>query len=44
MMAEEAHVHEITHGILFEINVPGMENVLIFYEKWRTPIDDFRKI
>lgn len=44
MMAEEAHVHEITHGILFEVNVPGMENVLIFYEKWRMPIDDLREL
>jgi len=44
MMNEEAHVHEITHGILFEVHVPGMENVLRFYEKWRMPIEDLRKI
>ena len=44
MMAEEAHVHEITHGILFEVNVSGMENVLTFYEKWRMPIEDLRKL
>jgi hypothetical protein len=44
MMAEEAHVHEITHGILFKVNVLGMENVLIFYEKWRMPIDDLTEL
>lgn len=43
-MGEEAKVHEITHGILFGIRVPGMENVLKFYEKWRKPIDDLRKL
>ena len=44
IMAEEAQVHEITHGILFGVNISGMENVLIFYEKWRMPIDDLRKL
>jgi len=43
MMAEEAHVHEIGHGILFKVHIPGMENVLKFYERWRIPIDDLRK-
>jgi len=43
MMAEEAHVHEITHETLKSVNVFGMENVLKFYEKWRKPIDDLRK-
>lgn len=44
MMAEEAHVHKITHDILKSVNVFGMENVLKFYEKWRKPIDDLRKL
>ena len=44
MMAEEALVHAITHGILYEVNVSGMKNVLMFYEKWRMPIDDLRKL
>lgn len=41
---EEAHVHEISHRILFQVHVRGMKNVLKFYEKWRMPIDDLRKI
>ncbi len=44
MMAEEAHVHKITHGILDSINIFGMKNVLKFYEKWRNPIDDLKKL
>jgi hypothetical protein len=44
MMSEEAHVHETTHDILKSVNISGMENVLRFYEKWRKPIDDLRKI
>jgi len=44
MMVEEAHVHKITHGILDSINVFGMKNVLRFYEKWRKPIDDLKKL
>jgi hypothetical protein len=43
IMAEETHVHTITHTILKSVNVFGMEAVLKFYEKWCKPIDDLRK-
>lgn len=39
MMMETVHAHETTYDILKSINVLGMENILIFYEKWRKPID-----
>ena len=43
IMAEETHVHSITHVILKSVNIFGMEAVLKFYEKWCKPIDDLRK-
>ncbi|MBW1693960.1 MAG: hypothetical protein JRJ41_07360 [Deltaproteobacteria bacterium] len=43
MMIEEARVHEITHGRLFEARVSGMEDVLKFYKNWLEPIEDLRK-
>jgi len=33
---EEARVHEKTRVILSAINVPGIENVLTFYNQWPT--------
>jgi hypothetical protein len=41
---EEARVHEITRKILFVVQIPGMKDVLKFYDKWRLPTDDLRKI
>ncbi len=41
---EEARVHELTRKILFVVQIPGMKDVLKFYDKWRLPIDDLRKI
>jgi hypothetical protein len=43
IMAEETHVHTVTHTILKSVRVFGMEAVLKFYEKWCKPIDDLRK-
>ena len=43
MMLEETRVHEITHEILFAVSAPGLADVLVFYDKWRMPIDDLRK-
>lgn len=44
MLFEEARVHQITREILHPIQVSGLTEVLNFYEKWRLPIDDLRKI
>jgi hypothetical protein len=43
IMAEETHVHTVTHAILKSVNVSGMPAVLKFYEKWCKPIDDLKK-
>jgi len=42
MMAEEQRVHEITREILNTVQIPGLPDVLDFYDKWRTPVDDLR--
>ncbi|MDM8522283.1 hypothetical protein QUF80_02835 [Desulfococcaceae bacterium HSG8] len=34
-MAEETRVHENTHEILITVRIPGLEEVLNFYNKWR---------
>jgi hypothetical protein len=44
MLVEEARVHEITREILHSVHVAGLADVLKFYDKWRIPIDDLRKI
>ena len=44
IMKEETRVHEITHDILLPVRVPAMDEVLKFYDKWRMPIDDLRKL
>lgn len=36
---EETRVHDGTHHILHTLNIPGLNNVLDFYRKWREPID-----
>jgi hypothetical protein len=38
-MAEETRVHHNTHRILNPLSIPGLPDVLSFYEKWRLPID-----
>jgi len=38
-LAEEARVHEKTHGILKTIRFSGLTDVLKFYNKWRMPFD-----
>lgn len=38
-LTEEARVHQRTRSILQKISIRGMENVLKFYEKWHTPLD-----
>jgi hypothetical protein len=40
---EEARVHEITHDILLQARISGMEAVLAFYRNWLSPIEDLRK-
>ena len=44
MMIEERRVHEITHEILLEVRIEGMEFVLTFYNNWLQPIENLRKI
>lgn len=44
MMMEETRVHEITHEILLAVRVSGLADVLMFYDKWRMPIEDLRKL
>ena len=38
-IAEEARVHEDTHQILRNVQVPGIPTVLDFYHQWRQPFD-----
>lgn len=38
---EEARVHHATHEILSKIQVHGIADILIFYDKWREPIEAF---
>jgi hypothetical protein len=44
MMAEEMRVHEITRQILSNIRIPGLKQVLKFYDKWKMPFDDLRQL
>lgn len=39
---EETRVHGLTHDILQDVRVSGMDNVLHFYQKWRLPIEKIR--
>ena len=39
MMAEETRVHEKTHHILASVRVPGIDEVLRFYNQWRETFD-----
>jgi hypothetical protein len=38
-MAEEKRVHAITHQMLENVSVSGMDAVLAFYSEWRIPYD-----
>jgi len=40
-LTEETRVHNSTHEILKSVNLPGLSNVLKFYDKWRVPVDKF---
>lgn len=37
---EEKRVHDFTREILKNISLAGLENVLSFYRKWHTPVED----
>ena len=39
-MFEEQRVHTWTHDILEPLNVDGIDGVLGFYAKWRTPLEN----
>lgn len=39
-LTEEHRVHEITHQILSGVRLPGMENVMNYYSRWRQPIEN----
>lgn len=38
-LAEEHRVHHITHQILAPVRLPGIEAVLAYYDRWRTPLE-----
>ncbi len=38
-MREEARVHHKTRELLFDVRISGLRQVLLFYEKWRIPLD-----
>jgi len=42
MMSEEKRVHQKTHEILLNIRIPGLADVLEFFDKWREPFDGLR--
>lgn len=39
-LVEEALVHKKTRSILKDLNVVGLKEVLKFFEKWHTPLDN----
>ena len=39
---EEKRVHEKTHEILNNVQVPGLSDILKFYHQWRLPIDGLK--
>ena len=41
-IAEERRVHKQTHEILSTVRLPGLTDVLKFYDKWRAPFDGLR--
>ena len=43
-LTEERRVHGITHDILDPVKADGLEIVLDFYSRWRTPIDGLKTI
>lgn len=43
-LAEEKRVHNNTHEILKFVKLPGLSNVLKFYDKWRVPVDKFDEL
>ncbi len=36
---EESRVHDITHEMIGPVSIPGLADVLKFYDRWRQPID-----
>ncbi|MGD9209889.1 MAG: hypothetical protein PVI90_03895 [Desulfobacteraceae bacterium] len=38
-LKEETRVHDGTHHILRPLNIPGLDFVLNYYQKWREPIE-----
>jgi len=43
-LAEEKRVHNNTHEILKSVKLPGISNVLDFYDKWRVSVDKFDEL
>ncbi|MBR9980312.1 MAG: hypothetical protein KFF50_04730 [Desulfatitalea sp.] len=39
-LAEEHRVHAITHQILAPVHLPGIEPVIAYYARWRTPLEN----
>ncbi|MCJ8501939.1 hypothetical protein [Desulfatitalea alkaliphila] len=39
-LAEEHRVHAITHQIVTPVRMDGIEPVIAYYERWRTPLED----
>ena len=42
IMAEEKRVHDTTHDILQNVQIPGISAVFKFYERWRLPIEELQ--
>ena len=43
-LAEETRVHYNTHEILKSVQLPGLSNVLKFYDKWLVSVDKFDEL
>ena len=41
-MIEEKRVHDTTHDILRNVQIPGISEVFGFYEKWRRPLEELQ--
>ena len=43
-LAEEHRVHEITHQILLTVRMEGLDSVIAYYHRWRSPLENLSDV
>ncbi len=43
-LAEEHRVHEITHQILLSVRMEGLDSVIAYYHRWRSPLENLSDV